>query len=407
MTRIYLSPPEVGAEERRMLLEALDSNWIAPVGPDIDAFERELADRVGVAHAVALSSGTAALHLGLQLVGVGAGDDVLVPSFTFVATAATVKYLGANPIFVDCSSSNWAIDPELVAQELSARARRNQLPAALVTVDLYGQTADYDALTALCDTYGIPLIEDAAEALGATNGGRPAGSFGRAGVFSFNGNKIITTSGGGMLVSSSAELVDQARFLATQARDPFPHYEHSVLGYNYRLSNLLAALGRAQLRGLDSHIERRRAINRSYRAALVDVPGIQLMPVADYGEPNWWLTCILVDPDRFGADREADPAGPRIGRHRVATDLETAASPARVRRRAHGGGRGLRAHLRARALPAHRIRPVRGRCGPGGRNDPRPAPGTDQMTDQPRSANRTNPAPAAHDPDEIAADSVV
>jgi dTDP-4-amino-4,6-dideoxygalactose transaminase len=287
-----------------MLLEALDSNWIAPVGPDIDAFERELADRVGVAHAVALSSGTAALHLGLQLVGVGAGDDVLVPSFTFVATAATVKYLGANPIFVDCSSSNWAMDPELVAQELSARARRNQLPAALVTVDLYGQTADYDALTALCDTYGVPLIEDAAEALGATNGNRSAGSFGRAGVFSFNGNKIITTSGGGMLVSSSAELVDRARFLATQARDPFPHYEHSVLGYNYRLSNLLAALGRAQLRGLDSRIERRRAINGSYRAALVDVPGIQLMPVADYGEPNWWLTCILVDPDRFGADRE-------------------------------------------------------------------------------------------------------
>ncbi|MGA3149842.1 MAG: aminotransferase class I/II-fold pyridoxal phosphate-dependent enzyme [Acidimicrobiales bacterium] len=304
MTRIYLSPPEVGPEERRMLLEALDSNWIAPVGPDIDAFERELADRVGVAHAVALSSGTAALHLGLQLVGVGAGDDVLVPSFTFVATAATVKYLGANPIFVDCSSSNWAMDPELVAQELSARARRNQLPAALVTVDLYGQTADYDALTALCDTYGVPLIEDAAEALGATNGNRSAGSFGRAGVFSFNGNKIITTSGGGMLVSSSAELVDRARFLATQARDPFPHYEHSVLGYNYRLSNLLAALGRAQLRGLDSRIERRRAINGSYRAALVDVPGIQLMPVADYGEPNWWLTCILVDPDRFGADRE-------------------------------------------------------------------------------------------------------
>ncbi len=304
MTRIYLSPPEVGEDERRMLLDALDSNWIAPVGPDIDAFERELADRVGVAHAVALSSGTAALHLGLQLVGVGAGDDVLVPSFTFVATAATVKYLGANPIFVDCSSSNWAIDPELVAQELSARARRNQLPAALVTVDLYGQTADYDALTALCDTYGIPMIEDAAEALGATNGNRSAGSFGRAGVFSFNGNKIITTSGGGMLVSSSAELVDRARFLATQARDPFPHYEHSVLGYNYRLSNLLAALGRAQLRGLDSRIERRHAINGFYRAALVDVPGIQLMPVADYGEPNWWLTCILVDPGRFGADRE-------------------------------------------------------------------------------------------------------
>jgi len=304
MTRIYLSPPEVGAEERRMLLEAFDSNWIAPVGPDIDAFERELADRVGVGHAVALSSGTAALHLGLQLVGVGPGDDVLIPSFTFVATAAAVTYLGAHPVFVDCSASNWNIDPELVAHELATRSARDRLPAAVVTVDLYGQTADYDALTALCTGYGIPLVEDAAEALGASYRGRPAGSFGRAGVFSFNGNKIITTSGGGMLVSDSAELIDRARFLATQARDPFPHYEHSVLGYNYRLSNLLAALGRAQLTGLDSRIERRRKIHDSYGSAFAGVPGVRLMPVAEYGEPNWWLTCILVDPEEFGADRE-------------------------------------------------------------------------------------------------------
>jgi dTDP-4-amino-4,6-dideoxygalactose transaminase len=304
MTRIYLSPPEVGPEERRMLLEAFDSNWIAPVGPDIDAFERELADRVGVEHAVALSSGTAALHLGLLLTGVGAGDDVLVPSFTFVATAAAVTYLGANPVFVDCSASTWNIDPDLVAEELAARARRGRLPAAVVTVDLYGQSADYDALVPLCAEYDIPLIEDAAEALGATYRGRPAGSFGAAGVFSFNGNKIITTSGGGMLASDSADLVDRARFLATQARDPFPHYEHSVLGYNYRLSNLLAALGRAQLAGLQHRIDRRRVINESYRRSLVDLAGIELMPVADYGEPNWWLTCIVVDPNRFGADRE-------------------------------------------------------------------------------------------------------
>ncbi len=304
MSRIYLSPPEDGDEERRMLLEAFDSNWIAPVGPDIDAFERELAERVGVEHAVALSSGTAALHLGLQLVGVGDGDDVLIPSFTFVASAAAVTYLGANPVLVDCSSSTWNIDPELVAEELRTRSRRSRLPAAVVTVDLYGQAADYDALTTVCETYGIPLIEDAAEALGASYRGRPAGSFGNAAVFSFNGNKIITTSGGGMLVSDSPELIERARFLATQARDPSPHYEHSVIGYNYRLSNLLAALGRAQLRGLDSRIERRRKINGSYRAALGDLPGIELMPVADYGEPNWWLTCILVDPRQFGADRE-------------------------------------------------------------------------------------------------------
>ena len=304
MTRIFLSPPEVGPEERRMLLEAFDSNWIAPVGPDIDAFEAELAERVGVGHAVALSSGSAALHLGLLLAGVGAGDDVLVPSFTFVATAAAVTLLGARPVFVDCSSTNWAIDPDLVAGELAERARHGRLPAALVTVDLYGQTADYDALGALCAQYGVPLVEDAAEALGASYRGRPAGSFGASAVFSFNGNKIITTSGGGMLVSDSAELVDRARFLATQAREPFPHYEHTVIGFNYRLSNLLAALGRAQLRGLDNRIERRRDIDRSYRRALGQLPGIDFMPVAAYGEPNWWLTCILVDPGAFGADRE-------------------------------------------------------------------------------------------------------
>jgi dTDP-4-amino-4,6-dideoxygalactose transaminase len=304
MSRIYLSPPEVGDRERQMLLDAFDSNWIAPVGPDIDAFEEELCARVGVGHAVALSSGTAALHLALQLVGVGEGDDVLIPSFTFVASAAAVTYLRANPVLVDCSASTWNLDPVLVSEELEARARRGRLPAAVVSVDLYGQSADYDALTGACSTYGIPLIEDAAEALGASYRGRPAGSFGEAAVFSFNGNKIITTSGGGMLVSHSKELIDEARFLATQARDPFPHYEHSVIGYNYRLSNLLAALGRAQLQGLDSRIERRKKINSTYRAALCALPGIELMPVADYGEPNWWLTCILVDPALFGADRE-------------------------------------------------------------------------------------------------------
>ncbi len=304
MSRIYLSPPEVGETERRMLLEAFDSNWIAPVGPDLDAFEREMAHRAGTSHAVGLTSGTAGLHLALLLLGVGPGDEVLVPSFTFVATASAVTYLGATPVFVDCSADNWTIDPDLVAAALDERSRAGRPPRALVTVDLYGQTADYDALGALCDQYGIPLVEDAAEALGATYHGRPAGSFGQAAVFSFNGNKIITTSGGGMLVSDRAELVDRARFLATQARDPLPHYEHSVLGFNYRLSNLLAALGRAQLLGLDSRIARRRAIDARYREALADAPGIEFMPVLEYGEPNWWLTCLTVDPEAFGADRE-------------------------------------------------------------------------------------------------------
>jgi dTDP-4-amino-4,6-dideoxygalactose transaminase len=304
MTRIYLSPPDVGAEERQMLLDAFDSNWIAPTGPDVDAFEREFSDRLGMADAVALSSGTAALHLSLLLLGVQPGDDVLVPSLTFVATASAVTYLGANPVFVDSSPSTWTIDPSLVAEELADRARTGRLPAAIVTVDLYGQCADYDALVPLCDEYGIALIEDAAEALGATYRNRAAGSFGQAAVFSFNGNKIITTSGGGMLVAESAELVGRARHLANQARDPFPHYEHSMIGYNYRLSNLLAALGRAQLKGLDRRIQRRRQINRIYQSALGDLPGISFMPIADYGEPNWWLTCIMIDPESFGADCE-------------------------------------------------------------------------------------------------------
>jgi dTDP-4-amino-4,6-dideoxygalactose transaminase len=304
VTRVYLSPPEVGAEERRMILEAFDSNWIAPLGPHVDAFEEEFAARVGVGHAVALSSGTAALHLALLLSGVGAGDEVLVPSFTFVATANAVVYLGATPIFVDCDAETWTVDPGLVADELDRRAAAGRVPAAVVTVDLYGQTCDYDRLLAACDRHGVPLIEDAAEALGGTYHGRQAGSFGRFGVFSFNGNKIITTSGGGMLVSESAEEAARARYLATQAREPFPHYEHTTIGYNYRLSNLLAALGRAQLAGLDSHIDRRRAINARYRQALADVDGIEFMPFADYGEPNYWLTCVTIDPDKFGSDRE-------------------------------------------------------------------------------------------------------
>jgi dTDP-4-amino-4,6-dideoxygalactose transaminase len=304
VTRIYLSPPDVGEEERRLLLDAFDSNWIAPLGPHVDAFEREMAARAGVGSAAATSSGTAALHLALILLDIGPGDDVLVPSFTFVASANTVSYVGARPVLVDSSPDTWAVDPELVATAFEDGARRGRLPKALVTVDLYGQCADYDRLTELCAAYDVILVEDAAEALGATYRGRPAGSFGDAAVFSFNGNKIITTSGGGMLVSRSAELVERARHLSTQAREPVPHYEHAVLGYNYRLSNLLAALGRAQLAGLDARIARRRHVHELYRAALGAIPGIRFMPIADYGEPNYWLTCILVDPDVFGCSRE-------------------------------------------------------------------------------------------------------
>jgi dTDP-4-amino-4,6-dideoxygalactose transaminase len=287
-----------------MLLEAFDSNWIAPAGPALDAFEREIAERVGVEHAVALSSGTAALHLALLLAGVTPGDEVLVPSFTFIASAAAATYVGARPVLIDCSPESWNLDPALVEEALVKRAAIDRLPAAVVTVDLYGESADYGALESLCRQFDIPLIEDSAEALGATYRGRPAGSFGAAGVFSFNGNKIITTSGGGMLVTASKSWAERARHLANQAREPVPHYEHLEVGFNYRLSNLLASLGRAQLSGLSRRIERRQQIDAVYQEELADLPGISFMPRTAEGTPNYWLTCILIDPETFGTDRE-------------------------------------------------------------------------------------------------------
>jgi dTDP-4-amino-4,6-dideoxygalactose transaminase len=302
--RIYLSPPDVTDVERKLLLAAFDSNWVAPVGPDLDAFEAQVADLVGVRHAVALSSGTAALHLALIAAGVRRGDTVLVPSFTFAATANAVRYLGARPVFLDSTAASWNVDPELVADELRVRAAAGQLPRAVITVDMYGQCADYDPILDACDRYGVVLIEDAAEALGATYRGRAAGSFGLAGVLSFNGNKIATTGGGGMLVTDDGRVATQARHLATQAREPVPHYEHRTVGYNYRLSNLLAAIGRGQVQRLDELIASRRETNRFYRAALGDLPGLTFMPVAEYGVPNWWLTCLLVEADTFGATRD-------------------------------------------------------------------------------------------------------
>ena len=302
--RIYLSPPDVGDLERKLLIEAFDSNWVAPVGPDLDAFEAQVADLVGVRHAVALSSGTAALHLALIAAGVGRGDTVLVPSFTFAASANAVMYLGARPIFLDSTPDTWNVDPELVADELATRSIRGQLPRAVIAVDMYGQCADYDALLTACDRYGVPLISDAAEALGASYRGRAAGSFGLAGVLSFNGNKIVTTGGGGMLVTDDGRVATQARYLATQAREPVPHYEHRSVGYNYRLSNLLAAVGRGQVQRLDDLIAARRETAGYYRAALGGMPGLEFQPIAGYGSPNWWLTCVLVDAVKFGADRD-------------------------------------------------------------------------------------------------------
>jgi pyridoxal phosphate-dependent aminotransferase EpsN len=302
--RIYLSPPHMGPDERDLLLEAFDSNWIAPLGPHVDAFEREVAARVGVAHAAALSSGTAAIHLALSLLGVGPGDEVLASTLTFSATVNPIVYQGATPVFIAATPESWNLDPALLAEELEECARRGKLPKAVIAVDLYGQPADYEPILAACARHGVPLIEDAAEALGATYRGKAAGSFGAMGILSFNGNKIITTSGGGMLLSDRKDWIDQARFLATQARDPAPHYQHSQLGFNYRLSNLLAAVGRGQLRVLDERVARRRAIRERYREELGGLPGVALMPEPDGARSNAWLTCLTIDPALAGATRE-------------------------------------------------------------------------------------------------------
>jgi dTDP-4-amino-4,6-dideoxygalactose transaminase len=314
--RIFLSPPDVGEDERALLLDAFDSNWIAPLGPHVDAFEREFAEVVGASHAVALSSGTAALHLALRLAGVGAGDRVLCSTMTFVASANAIRYVGAEPVFVDCDATSWNVSPELVAAELERAALAGERYAALVAVDLYGRCCDYDALERICAEHDVALIEDAAEALGASYRGRSAGTFGRFGVFSFNGNKIITTSGGGMLVTEDGEAAARARFLATQARDPAPHYEHSVEGHNYRLSNLLAAVGRGQLRHLGEKVARRRAIGARYRELLGDLPGVEFAPEVPDGEPNGWLTCLTIDPGLAGVDRED------VRRHLVSLGIE-------------------------------------------------------------------------------------
>jgi dTDP-4-amino-4,6-dideoxygalactose transaminase len=304
MKRVYLSPPHMSGRELKLVEEAFATNWIAPLGPHVDAFEQEVAAYVGIPAAAALSSGTAALHLALVLLGISQDDEVLCSTLTFSASANAIAYTGARPVFIDADHATWNLDPNLVEEEIKACAARGKLPKALMAVDLYGQCADYDALHSICDPLGIPIIEDSAEALGATYKGHKAGRLGVMGVFSFNGNKIITTSGGGMLTAHNPALVKQARFLATQARDPAPHYQHSRIGYNYRMSNVLAAIGRAQLTVLDERVARRREHFTCYRRDLSDLPGIDFMPEAPYGESNRWLTCITLDPNAFGATSE-------------------------------------------------------------------------------------------------------
>lgn len=304
MGRIYLSPPHLSGLEEAFLKEALDSGWIAPLGPQVEAFEKEFAEVVGAPYALALSSGTAAIHLALLAAGVEPGDEVVVSTLTFAASAFPVLYIGARPIFVDSERRSWNMDPHLLAEFLERRAKVGRLPKAVILVHLYGQSADIDPIQQLCEAYGVALIEDAAEALGSTYKGRSPGTMGVAGIYSFNGNKIITTSGGGMLVSSDAKLIAHARKLATQAREPVPWYEHAEVGYNYRLSNLLAAVGRAQLRTLEDRVQARRRIFERYVAGLSDLPGLTFQPEAPWGRHTRWLTVITLDPEAFGRTPE-------------------------------------------------------------------------------------------------------
>ena len=297
MSRIYLSPPDVGEVEERAVVAAMRSGWVAPVGPDVGGFERDIAKRVGVEYAVALSSGTAALHLGLLVLGVKPGDVVITSTMTFAATANAIVYTGAEPFFVDSDPATGNMSTELLAEAIRQLRATGDHIAAIVSVDLLGKAVDYTAILTIAEAEGIPVLADAAELLGASHRGRQAGSFGRASALSFNGNKIITTSGGGMLTTDDAEFADRVRYLATQARQPVVHYEHTDIGYNYRLSNLLAALGRAQLSRLDEMIARRREIRDGYRELFADAPGVAIFQGEDDAADNFWLTSIIVDPD--------------------------------------------------------------------------------------------------------------
>ena len=296
MERLLLSPPDVGKLEEEYVLRALRSGWVAPTGPEVTAFEQEVAARTGVAHGVAMSSGTAALHLALLGVGVGPEDVVLVSTMTFVASANAVLYTGAQPAFVD-SGPDGNMDPALLEEAILDLRQRGCRVGAVMAVDLLGRVADLHTLGEICRRHEVPLIEDAAESLGSSLGGAPAGSFGRAAIVSFNGNKIMTTSGGGMLLTDDPQLADHARYLSMQAREPVAHYEHRLVGYNYRMSNILAALGRAQLVRLDDMIARRRQIRDSYRSAVEGIQGVSIFQGEGDVSDNCWLTALLVDPD--------------------------------------------------------------------------------------------------------------
>lgn len=302
--RIYLSPPHMSADERDLLLAAFDSNWIAPLGPMVDQFEAAICEYTGAKHALALSSGTAGLHLALRLIGIEAGDEVFVSTLTFSASVNPILYEGGTPVFIDSERDSWNMDPKLLAAALADRAAKGKLPKAVIPVHLYGQSANMREIMQLCNSYGVPVIEDAAESLGGLFDEQHTGTFGKAGIFSFNGNKIITTSGGGMLVSDDGDFIAHARKISTQAREPAPHYQHAEIGFNYRMSNLLAAVGCGQLNVIEERVAKRRVNFDYYYQQLSHMPGISFMPEANWGRTNRWLTVLTIAPNQSGVNRE-------------------------------------------------------------------------------------------------------
>lgn len=303
--RIWLASPNMGGKELDYIHEAFDTNWVAPIGPHIDSFEKEMCDYLGIKSSVALSCGTAAIHLALILAGVSAGDEVLCQSFTFSASANPIAYQNAKPIFIDSEKDSWNMDPELLEKAIKDRIEKiGKKPKAVIVVHLYGQSAKINEIVSICKKYDIPLVEDAAEGLGSSYDGKKLGTFGEFGILSFNGNKIITTSSGGMLISNNFEHINKARFLSTQARDDAPHYEHSHIGYNYRMSNILAGIGRGQLQILDERVQQKRKIFQKYVEAFKYINGIEFQPEIKDSVSNKWLTAITIDPDKTGVSRE-------------------------------------------------------------------------------------------------------
>lgn len=302
--KIWLSSPHMGGKEKEYVDQAFTTNWVAPLGPNVNEFESDLSQYIGVPHCAALSSGTAAIHLSLIMLGVEPGDEVICQSFTFSATANPIVYLGATPVFIDSESDSWNMDPDLLEKAIKERISKGKKPKAILLVHLYGMPAKVEDIFSIANKYDIPVIEDAAEALGSRYKGKACGSFGLMGILSFNGNKIITTSGGGALVSRDIEYIIKAKFLATQARDDAPHYQHSEIGYNYRMSNVVAGVGRGQMEVLENRISIRRENNRFYRSLLGQIDGIKFQnePIGHFS--NYWLTTILVDKNKVGVSRE-------------------------------------------------------------------------------------------------------